>query len=106
MICGTVFIFALLGLYRHWMRYSSQREYREIAQAVAVSVFALIGYVAVVQPKLVTTPGDVAVTVPTGVLVLFGLLLLVFTGAVGTSRTSSTSARCAATARGATRARC
>jgi FlaA1/EpsC-like NDP-sugar epimerase len=82
-ICGTVFSFALLGLYRHWMRYSSQREYLEIAQAVAVSVFALIGYVAVVQPLLVTTPeGDVAVTVPTGVLVLFGLLLLVFTGAV------------------------
>ena len=82
-ICGTVFSFALLGLYRHWMRYSSQREYLEIVQAVAVSVFALIGYVAVVQPVLVTTPsGDVAVTVPTGVLVLFGLLLLVFAGAV------------------------
>ena len=82
-ICGTVFSFALLGLYRHWMRYSSQREYLEIAQAVAVAVFALIGYVAVVQPVLVTTPeGDVAVTVPTGVLVLFGLLLLVFTGAL------------------------
>ena len=82
-ICGTVFSFALLGLYRHWMRYSSQREYLEIVQAVAVAVFALIGYVAVVQPVLVTTPaGDVAVTVPTGVLVLFGLLLLVFTGAV------------------------
>ena len=82
-ICGTVFSFALLGLYRHWMRYSSQREYLEIVQAVAVAVFALIGYVAVVQPVLVTTPaGDVAVSVPTGVLVLFGLLLLVFTGAV------------------------
>jgi FlaA1/EpsC-like NDP-sugar epimerase len=82
-ICGTVFVFALFGLYRHWMRYSSQREYLQIAQAVAVSTFALIGYVAVVQPLLVTTPeGDVAVTVPTGVLVLFGLLLLVFTGGV------------------------
>jgi FlaA1/EpsC-like NDP-sugar epimerase len=82
-ICGSVFIFALFGLYRHWMRYSSQREYLQIAQAVAASVFALVGYVAVVQPLLVTTPaGDVAVTVPTGVLVLFGLLLLVFTGAV------------------------
>ena len=61
-ICGTVFSFALLGLYRHWMRHSSQREYLEIVQAVAVSVFALIGYVAVVQPLLVTTPtGDAAV---------------------------------------------
>jgi FlaA1/EpsC-like NDP-sugar epimerase len=82
-ICGSVTTFALFGLYRHWMRYSSQREYLQIAQAVAVSVFALIGYVAVVQPKLVSTPeGDVSVTVPTGVLVLFGLLMLVFTGAV------------------------
>jgi len=82
-ICGTVFVFAVFGLYRHWMRYSSQREYLQIAQAVAVSTFALIGYVAVVQPVLVTTPeGDVAVTVPTGVLVLLALLLLVFTGGV------------------------
>jgi FlaA1/EpsC-like NDP-sugar epimerase len=82
-VCGTVFIFALFGLYRHWMRYSSQREYLQIAQAVAVTVFALVAYVAVVQPKLISTPeGDVSVTVPTGVLVLFGLLLLVFTGAV------------------------
>ncbi|MGH2947875.1 MAG: polysaccharide biosynthesis protein [Solirubrobacteraceae bacterium] len=82
-ICGSVFTFALFGLYRHWMRYSSQREYMQIAQAVAVAVFALVGYVAVVQPKLIATPeGFAAVTVPTGVLVLFGLLLLVFLGAV------------------------
>jgi len=82
-ICGSVTTFALFGLYRHWMRYSSQREYLQIAQAVAVSVFALVGYVAVVQPKLVSTPeGDVSITIPTGVLVLFGLLMLVFTGAV------------------------
>ena len=88
------------------MRYSSQREYLQIAQAVAVSVFALIGYVAVVQPKLVTTPtGDVAVTVPTGVLVLFGLLMLVFTGASATSPISSTSAA-ARLPQCATRARC
>jgi FlaA1/EpsC-like NDP-sugar epimerase len=82
-ICGSVATFALFGLYRHWMRYSSQREYLQIAQAVAVSVFALVGYVAVVQPKLISTPeGDVSVTIPTGVLVLFGLLMLLFTGAL------------------------
>ena len=82
-ICGSVATFALFGLYRHWMRYSSQREYLQIAQAVAVSVFALVLYVAVVQPKLISTPeGDVSVTIPTGVLVLFGLLMLTFTGAV------------------------
>ena len=82
-ICGSVFTFMLFGLYRHWMRYSSQREYLQIAQAVAVSVFALVGYVAVMQPKLIFTPeGYVSVTVPTGVLVLFGLLMLVLVGAV------------------------
>jgi FlaA1/EpsC-like NDP-sugar epimerase len=82
-ICGSVFIFMLFGLYRHWMRYSSQREYLQIAQAVAVAVFALVGYVAVVQPKLIFTPeGLVPVTVPTGVLVLFGLLMLVLVGGV------------------------
>jgi FlaA1/EpsC-like NDP-sugar epimerase len=82
-ICGSVVIFALFGLYRHWMRYSSQREYLQIAQAVAVAVFALVGYVAIVQPKLIFTPeGFVSVTVPTGVLVLFGLLMLVLLGAV------------------------
>ncbi|HET8755239.1 MAG TPA: nucleoside-diphosphate sugar epimerase/dehydratase [Solirubrobacteraceae bacterium] len=83
-ICGSVLVFTLFGLYRHWMRYSSQREYLQIAQAVAVAVVALVGYVAVVQPKLLFTPpeGFVSVTVPTGVLVLFGLLMLVFLGAV------------------------
>jgi FlaA1/EpsC-like NDP-sugar epimerase len=83
-ICGSIVIFTLFGLYRHWMRYSSQREYLQIGQAVAVAVVALVGYVAVVQPKLLFTPtqGFVSVTVPTGVLVLFGLLMLVLLGAV------------------------
>ncbi|HEX5780971.1 MAG TPA: nucleoside-diphosphate sugar epimerase/dehydratase [Solirubrobacteraceae bacterium] len=82
-ICGSVAIFALFGLYRHWMRYSSQREYLTIVQAVAVSVFALVIYIAVVQPKLISTPdGLVPLTIPTGVLVLYGLMLLAFTGAV------------------------
>jgi FlaA1/EpsC-like NDP-sugar epimerase len=83
-VTGSVVIFAAFGLYRHWMRYSSQREYMKIAQAVAVAVLALVGYVAVVQPKLVFAPprGFVSVTVPASVLVLFGLLLLTFLAAV------------------------
>ena len=55
-VCGSVVIFALFGLYRHWMRYSSQREYLQIAQAVAAAVVALVAYVAVVQPKLIFPP--------------------------------------------------
>ena len=42
-------------MYRHWMRYSSQREYFKIAQGVVLAVLALIGYVAVVQPQLIST---------------------------------------------------
>src|SRR3954447_11261615 len=83
-VIGSLVIFALFGLYRHWMRYSSQREYVGIAEAVVVAVLALVGYVAVVQPKLVFAPprGFVPVTVPAGVLVLFGLLMFVFLAAV------------------------
>src|SRR3954469_17838613 len=83
-ICGSVVTFAVFGLYRHWMRYSSQREYLRIAQAVLVAVFALVAYVAVVQPKLVFAAprGFVSVSVPTGVLVLFGLMSFVFLAGV------------------------
>src|ERR671932_753115 len=83
-VIGSVAIFTVFGLYRHWMRYSSQHEYLRIAQAALVAVLALVGYVAVVQPKLVFAPprGFVSVSVPAGVLVLYGLLLLVFLAAV------------------------
>src|SRR5690349_21476508 len=44
-ICGSVICFAIVGMYRHWMRYSSQREYFKIAEGTVLSVLALIGYV-------------------------------------------------------------
>jgi FlaA1/EpsC-like NDP-sugar epimerase len=78
-IVGSLVCFAGVGMYRHWMRYSSQREYVKIAEGVLLAVLALIGYVAVVQPQLITTgTGYVPRTIPTGVLVLFGLLLGAF----------------------------
>ena len=95
-------------MYRHWMRYSSQREYFKIAQGVVLAVLALIGYVAVVQPQLISTgTGFVARSVPTGVLVA----LRAADGRVPDRhaldrRTSSTRSRSTASARGATRARC
>src|ERR1043165_6312905 len=52
-IIGSIFVFALVGMYRHWMRYSSQREYLKIAEGTVLAVLALVGYVTVVQPKLV-----------------------------------------------------
>jgi FlaA1/EpsC-like NDP-sugar epimerase len=78
-IVGSLVCFVAVGMYRHWMRWSSQREYLKIAEGVVLAVAALIGYVAVVQPQLISTgTGFVARTVPTGVLVLFGLLLGAF----------------------------
>ena len=80
-IVGSVFVFALFGLYRHWMRYASQRDYLQIAEAAVVATLALLAYVAVVQPRL-TFDGErfVSVNIPSSVLVLYGLLMLVFIG--------------------------
>lgn len=74
-VVGSLICFALVGMYRHWMRYASQREYVKIGQGVVLAVLALVAYVAVVQPyQLSTNTGVRALSVPTGVLVLFGLL--------------------------------
>jgi FlaA1/EpsC-like NDP-sugar epimerase len=79
-VCGTIVIFMAFGVYRHWVRYASSRDLLQLVPAVVVSVLALAGYVAIVQPKLIfTTQGFVAVTVPSGILALFGLLSLLFT---------------------------
>src|SRR5215210_1649805 len=81
-VIGNVAILALFGVYRHWMRYSSQSEYLRIAQASLGCVLALVAYVAVVQPKQVLAPpqGFVSINVPTGVLALYGLIMLVLLG--------------------------
>src|SRR3954464_13075705 len=74
-VIGSLFCFALVGMYRHWMRYTSQREYLTIAEGTVLAVLALVGYVTLVQPKLISAPsGFVSLSVPAGVLVLFGLL--------------------------------
>jgi FlaA1/EpsC-like NDP-sugar epimerase len=74
-IVGSLLCFVAVGMYRHWMRYSSQGEYLKIAEGVVLAVLALIGYVAAVQPQLIMTgSGFVTRSVPTGVLVLFGLM--------------------------------
>jgi FlaA1/EpsC-like NDP-sugar epimerase len=75
-IVGSLVAFAAVGSYRHWMRYSSQREYLKIAEGSMLGVLALVGYVTVVQPKLVSAnTGFVSLGVPAGVLVLWGLLM-------------------------------
>ena len=106
-IFGSLVCFVLVGMYRHWMRYSSQREYLKIAEGTVLAVLALIGYVVIVQPRLISAPtGFVTLTVPTGVLVLFGLLMgafrtgtrfvahLIFMRGISGWRTVAAAARC------------
>src|SRR3954452_18796693 len=78
-VLGSPGCFAIAVVYRHWMRYSSQREYLKLAEGALLAVLALVGYVAVVQPKLLLGPtGFVSLSVPTGVLALWGLLMAFF----------------------------
>jgi FlaA1/EpsC-like NDP-sugar epimerase len=82
-VVGSVFVFGLFGLYRHWMRYATQRDYLQIAQACVVATLALLAYVAIVQPRLEFDAANGrfnSVNVPASVLVLYGLLMLVFIG--------------------------
>jgi FlaA1/EpsC-like NDP-sugar epimerase len=80
-IFGSVLVFAVFGLYRHWARYATQRDYLQIAQACVAAVLALVAYVAIVQPRLeFNGTRFTSVNVPVGVLALYGLLMLVFIG--------------------------
>src|SRR5215218_1619725 len=80
-IVGSVFVFALFGLYRHWMRYATQRDYLQIAEACIVATLSLVAYVAIVQPRLeFNGTRFTSVDVPASVIVLYGLLMLVFIG--------------------------
>ena len=83
-VASSVLVFAAFGLYRHWVRYSSEQDFVRLAQAVLCAVLVLVAYVAVAQPVLVLAPdkGYVAVSIPTGVLVLFGLLAGALLGGV------------------------
>ncbi|WP_245971825.1 polysaccharide biosynthesis protein [Solirubrobacter pauli] len=75
-IVGSIVCFAVVGMYRHWMRYSSQREYLKIAEGTVIAVLVLVGYVAIVQPVLVvSTDGLRPLSIPAGVLLGYGLLL-------------------------------
>ena len=52
---GQLFVFALFGLYRHWWRYASQRDYLQIARRAGRD--ARGGrLVAIVQPRLDVDP--------------------------------------------------
>jgi FlaA1/EpsC-like NDP-sugar epimerase len=77
----SLVVFAMFGLYQRWWRYTRQRDYVSIVQAVIVATLALAGYVALVKPVTASSrAGDVAVSIPTGVLGSFFLLTLALIG--------------------------
>src|SRR5829696_2904832 len=77
-------IFTLSRLEQKQWRYSGQRDFLAIFQAVAFTTVAIAGAVALLHP-VTWQPGArvVAVTIPTGVLALFFLLALVLVGGAG-----------------------
>lgn len=75
-IVGSIVCFVIVGMYRHWMRYSSQREYLKIAEGTVLAVLALIAYVAIVQPVLtMTSDGLRPLSIPAGVIAGYGLIM-------------------------------
>src|SRR3954454_20365484 len=79
---GALVIFALSGLYQKWWRYFGRRDYETVLRGVLLLTIALASYIAIVHPVKVPTRGgggEVAVSAPAGVIVLFFLLTLAFT---------------------------
>ena len=78
-VVGGVVIFALFGLYKRWWRFAGPRDYEAVLRAVVVATLATVGAVAIAHP--VVRPaghGSVALGLPNGVTVVFGLLMLAF----------------------------
>jgi FlaA1/EpsC-like NDP-sugar epimerase len=80
-VASSLFVFTLFRLYHRWWRYLGQRDFIAVGQAVIVATLALPAFVAVAHPVTVDSPrGETTLSVPTGVLVLYFLLMLVLTG--------------------------
>ncbi len=76
-VLGSPVIFALFGLYQKWWRYLTARDYEQVLKAVVVSTLALVGAIALIKPvEISSASGQLAVTIPTGVIALFFLLSL------------------------------
>ncbi|WP_205696138.1 nucleoside-diphosphate sugar epimerase/dehydratase [Conexibacter sp. SYSU D00693] len=81
-VAAAVVVFTLFRLYEKWWRYVGQRDYVALAQAVLVATLFVPAYVAVFDPVTARSgeSGLVTLTVPTGVLASFLLLLLLLVG--------------------------
>jgi len=80
-IGSSLLVFAAFGLYGKWWRYVSQRDYAAIVEAVVIAALLLPGYIALVHPVTRKVNGfETTVAAPSGVLALYGLLMLVLVG--------------------------
>jgi FlaA1/EpsC-like NDP-sugar epimerase len=78
---GSVIVFWAFGLYRHWWRYADRSEMLRVPQAAFVATLVMVGGIAILDPAYVTTSQGLAgVSPPAGVIGLFFLLVLMFTG--------------------------
>jgi FlaA1/EpsC-like NDP-sugar epimerase len=76
-VLGSPVIFALFGLYQKWWRYMTARDYEQVLKGVVVSTLALVGAIALIKPVEISSPsGQLAVSIPTGVIALYFLLSL------------------------------
>ena len=82
-VVAALVIFALLRVEQKQWRFLTQRDFIGVLQAVVVLTVTVAGLVALIHPVTVNSPdGLVNLTIPTGVLALFFLLTLLFTGGV------------------------
>jgi FlaA1/EpsC-like NDP-sugar epimerase len=80
-VVAALVVFTLLRLEVKQWRYTGHRDYLGVVEAVAAVTLVLAGFIAIAHPVTVgSRSGAVAVTAPTGVLVLFFLLTLAFVG--------------------------
>jgi FlaA1/EpsC-like NDP-sugar epimerase len=87
-LAGSVPVLVLSRVYQRRWRYSSQRDYEAVVQAVVLIVLLTVAAIEVFRPvhRYVPVPGAhgphhlgaVAVVLPNGVIVLFALLALAF----------------------------
>ena len=77
----SVTVFTAFRLYQRWWRYTGQRDYVQIVQALVVATLAMAAYAVIFHPVTQGSGvGEVTVSVPPGVLALFFLLSLFFVG--------------------------
>lgn len=73
--------FTAFRLYQKQWRYTAQRDYVQIVEALVVSTLAMAAYAVILHPVTVRSGvGDQTVSVPPGVLAFFFLLSLFFVG--------------------------